>query len=1229
MIPAGGSMLCSKCQSANPDGAKFCMNCGASLTITCPKCATALPPGAKFCFNCGHNLAAQPPVDAPKAQPETQASGLHRFIPNELLAKLEAARAQGGIEGERRIMSMLFCDVKGSTAAAGQMDPEEWAGVINGAFEQMIRPIYQYEGIVARLMGDGLLAFFGAPVAHEDDPQRAILAGLGIVAAIRPYAQEIKRQWGIDLDVRVGINTGLVVVGAVGSDLRMEYTALGDAINLAARMEQTAQPGTVQIAEPIYRLVAPLFDFEVLENVEVKGKAAPVRAYRVLGAKAQPGSLRGIAGLRSQLVGRAHEVGVLQSAIERLQVGEGSIISVMGEAGLGKSRLVAELRDALAAGFDLAAAANDAHQLQWLEGRSRSYETNTPFSPFIDLLSSCFGLDKTPGDAEQYAHLKAQCELLFPARGEEVAPFLASLLGLAVTGADAERIRYLEPPMLRGQIFAHVTELVARLAQQPLVLFLDDLHWVDPTSLDLLEALIPLTQHYPLLLLAAFRPRRLERSWRFHESCEQEYAQHYTALALQPLDEEQSRQLVANLLYVENLPETVRRLILDKAEGNPFFVEEVIRSLLDNGLVVYADGAWRATEQIVHIDVPTTLVGVITARLDRLDDNTRRIVQAGAVLGREFIFETLADLYDAPELLEEGLAELQRRDMVREKGRAQHRLFAFKHVLTQEAAYNSILLSRRRELHRRAAASLVVRQPDRPADIAHHFIEARQQVQAVPYLVQAGDQATRNYASTEAMGFYRQVLELREIVEETALLRRAYEGLGNILALTGQLPEALAHYQAMLAFAESRNDTGIQVSALNKLAAVTALRMGQFAEAEPFLSRVERVAHEHDDALGIAEMSVIRCQMCTVQADFDAVVKHMGEVTAIGERLGSKEYMAMGLEHVASSLAYLTRYDEAETMAWQGLAVAREVGDREHEAWLLAVTLPLCLMRRGDFARVREVATEGAQMAARIGSLMTQVFGNWMMAELARWQGDYEEALRCGQSAAQAALPIENFMPFIAVQPLGALGLSYLEISPQFMDKVSDLHLHALRLLEAPGGSAGGGSAWADMGWCALTVGELEFAAGCFEKGLRDPSVLMLVERPRHMAGSALLASKQGRRDDALMWVEEACAYTEKREMHHMYPLVRLTSGRIHAAFGEHGHALSQLAIAENFAERLQMRPLLWQTQAAAASSLDALGRHQEAAQKRQAAQAVIQEIAGFFHDDTLRQAYLSQHSVN
>ncbi|MBI1802306.1 MAG: zinc-ribbon domain-containing protein, partial [Chloroflexi bacterium] len=291
-------MNCTHCQTPNPDTAKFCMNCGLALALICPECRTELPSAAKFCFNCGHRFggplrqAPDAPVRQAQDAPPPAQSPLRQFIPPELIAKLESARASGGMAGERRVVTMLFCDVKGSTAAAGQLDPEEWAEIMNGAFKHLIAPVYHYEGTLARLMGDAILAFFGAPIAHEDDPQRAVRAALEIIQSIRPYCQEVKRRWHLDFDVRVGINTGLVVVGAVGSDLRLEYTAMGDAINLASRMEQTAQPGTVQISADTYRLVAPLFECVELGGIEVKGKPEPVRAYRVVAPKLMPGDFR-------------------------------------------------------------------------------------------------------------------------------------------------------------------------------------------------------------------------------------------------------------------------------------------------------------------------------------------------------------------------------------------------------------------------------------------------------------------------------------------------------------------------------------------------------------------------------------------------------------------------------------------------------------------------------------------------------------------------------------------------------------------------------------------------------------------------------------------------------------------------------------------------------------------------------------------------------------------------
>src|SRR6266545_2677476 len=310
--------------------------------MNCPHCQALNPDQAKFCMNCGERLVPSSPVST--GETKSADFNLDRYLPQELMTKLESARARNSMMGERRVITMLFCDVKGSTAAAEKVDPEVWSDIMNGIFECMIRPIYKYEGTVPRLMCHAILAFFGAPIAHEDDPQRAVLAGLEIQEGIKDYAEQIRIKYGLEFGLRVGINTGLVVVGAIGSDLRMEYTAIGDAINLAARMEQTALPGSVQVTEETYRLVAPFFDFEALGEVEVKGKATPIKTYRPLRLRKSPGNLRGLEGLTSPLVGRELQLALLNGQIKQLKTGAGSFVAVIGEAGLGKSTLIVELK---------------------------------------------------------------------------------------------------------------------------------------------------------------------------------------------------------------------------------------------------------------------------------------------------------------------------------------------------------------------------------------------------------------------------------------------------------------------------------------------------------------------------------------------------------------------------------------------------------------------------------------------------------------------------------------------------------------------------------------------------------------------------------------------------------------------------------------------------------------------------------------------------------------------
>jgi tetratricopeptide (TPR) repeat protein len=534
-----------------------------------------------------------------------------------------------------------------------------------------------------------------------------------------------------------------------------------------------------------------------------------------------------------------------------------------------------------------------------------------------------------------------------------------------------------------------------------------------------------------------------------------------------------------------------------------------------------------------------------------------------------------------------------------------------------------MLLSNRRELHRRAADSLIARSPEASPEIARHLLEARLAARAVPYLVDSGDRAARAYATEEAIAYYRQALELQAAIPESGLLRQAYEGLGAALDFANRIDEAQANYEEMLKYSVSSGDIPMRISALNKIAGLKALRLGLFPEAEQFLAEAETLTRDYNENSGVAETALIRCQMCTIQADFDSVVEHMDLVIRVGKEINSREYEVMGFEHMANSMLYLTHYDESFEKAMEGLQIAREIGSRQHEAMLLCEAMPFCQIRNGDFEAARASVQEGLEIAQRIGLLYPQAMGGYILAEIARWQGRYEEALQHGRQALEAALPLEAFMPFYVVPVLGSLGMVYVEISEKFTDQIGEFHLHALRLLESPVARIGAGSAWADLGLCALMLGDLKIAEQAIEQGLTYPNIFMRMERPRHLAGAALLSIQRGNPDLAIEQIGEARGYALERKMRQLYPLVSLVEGKALKAKGELDAAVAAFERAEEEARELGMRSFIWQACAEAASVLADSGQKDEAENKRAAARAMVAEIAALFQDQTLRKAFL------
>ncbi|KPK92379.1 MAG: hypothetical protein AMJ88_11135 [Anaerolineae bacterium SM23_ 63] len=577
-------------------------------------------------MHCGQSLRTTTAVDADRH------TRLAATAPSSLIDKVRAA---SDLSGERRVVTVLHVDVVGSTALAEQMDIEPWTTVINGAFDRIVPIIYRYEGTIAHLVGDALLAFFGAPVAHEDDPIRALRAALDLIEVAGDYAEFVHQEHGVEFAMRACLNTGPVIMGSVGDDLKYEYNPVGGVVNLANRLKFAAKPETVLISENTYPFVEPLFDCVDLGAIEVKGRPEPVYAYQVIGPKAEPGQVRGLTGLESPMVGRDAELASLIQLCETVRAGLGRAVLIIGEPGLGKTRLIAEWKAAVnGIGHEPTA--------QWAQGHGLSYGQGLPYHLIIDLLQSLVLMPKGAGESEICASIQSFTEDLFGDAAIEVYPYLCHLLSLQLEGQALEQVRTLDPQALQAHYLTSLRRLLKVMAtDHPLVIILEDLHWADPSSIELLNKLLPLTSEAPILFCLVTRPEQDTPGWKLVTTAREILGGGLTEMTIEALSDLDSRQLVANLLEIEALPEGVRTHILQKAEGNPFFVEEVIRMLIDRGAIIQENGNWVAGAQIEEVEIPDNLQSLLLARIDRLPDEVKHTLRVASVIGRQFPLRVL------------------------------------------------------------------------------------------------------------------------------------------------------------------------------------------------------------------------------------------------------------------------------------------------------------------------------------------------------------------------------------------------------------------------------------------------------------------------------------------------------------------------------------------------------------------------------------------------------------
>jgi class 3 adenylate cyclase/predicted ATPase len=975
-------MRCASCGSANPDGAKFCIECAAPLRRRCPSCGLENLPQAKFCAECAAPLSARP---------------IAEVGPQEIEKRAEAQN-----EGERRQLTVMFCDVVDSTSLSAQLDPEEWRTVVRGYQTTCATVIRRLDGHVAQYLGDGLLVYFGYPRAHEDDALRAVRAGLEIIAALEDGRRERGAEGGLargapEIRVRIGIHTGLVVVGEIGEGRQRELLALGETPNLAARLQGLAAPDSLVISAATHRLITGLFDARDLGLHSVKGFPSPVQVYQVQGETGVRSRLEagGVGGF-TPLVGREEEVAFLRRRWEQVTAGHGQVVLLAGEPGIGKSRLVQVLTDFLAAEAYV--------RIEW---RCSPYHQSSAFHPVIDQLRRLLRFerdDTSENRREKLERMLEQHGLAFP----EAVQHIATLLSVPLPE------RYppltLDPQRLKQRILETLVAWLKQEAQrEPVLLIVEDLHWVDPSTLELLGLLVEGLAEERLFRLLTFRPD-------FHASWPM--LSNMTQLTLSRLARRQVEEMVGSIAGQQSLPAAVVQQVVAKTDGVPLFVEELTKAVLEAGRQVGTSAASsprppgaRPADAISNapLAIPTTLHDSLMARLDRLE-TVKEVAQLGATLGREFGYELIAAVSPLdPTGLQQALAKLIDAELLYQRGQPPQVRYIFKHALIQDAAYQSLLRSTRQRYHQQIARAIEERLPEtietQPELLAHHYTEAGLIEQALPYWQDAGQRAVRRSANLEAISHLGRGLALLKTLpdspeharRELALLialgvpLRATKGFG-----ASEVGEA---YSRALELCKQFGEPSQLAPILRGLWEFHELRAEYRTSrelGEQLLALARRVrdpdllliAHNvlGDNLFWLGEFAASRSHLEHSIALYD-VQQHQSHAFLYGYDCG-----VACLSFAAWSLWFLGYPDQALRSVERALSLAREQAHPFSVAMALMFATYLRHFRR-EYPMVRQLATEVLRMSTVPDALMWSGMGTiiegWVLAQ----EGEGAEAI--------------------------------------------------------------------------------------------------------------------------------------------------------------------------------------------------------------------------------------------
>jgi adenylate cyclase len=1000
---------CPNCQHENQPTAKFCTRCRAKLQRVCPACSAEFEPGDLFCGECGADLPAALPTASPP-QPLTLAEQFASF--QQALPQSFRDQLLTHAEGENRLVTVLFADMSRSVQTTGDLHPEDAAALISRLLKAMVDVLVKYQGRVDRFLGDGLLAVFGVPQAHESDPERSIQAALEIREAAR----------ALGMEVTAGINTGEVYAGGIGSEQHQEVTVMGAVVNLASRLQGKAEPGQILVGEATYRHTRRAFTFVSL-SLDVKGIARPVTAYAVESALPRPEKARGIEGLRAELIGRDEEFARLKEALAELLNGRGQMVTLIGEAGVGKSRLVAELRSVATASSPL-----------WLEGRCLELGMTASYWLFIDLFRDYFAWGPEEDEQARGERLAA-CLREFVAQGlltgervEEMGPLLGNLLSLRFGTDWDDRLKNASPEQIRHQTFLALRDFFATLARrQPVILVLEDLHWADSLSLDVISLLMETLTRDPLLLFCVYRPEREHKCWRLGSIADQKCAGRYTELNLRELTPAQSRRLVEALLTIENLPASVKDLILEKSRGNPFFVEEVVRSLIASGMVYQDDKVWRAKEGIEAVSVPESVQSVILSRVDRLERELREVLERAAVIGRLFRRRLLERTTAQATALETALWQLEDQALIYQERVVPEEEYSFKHVLTQETIYQSILRRRRTGFHQQVAEAMealyVEGLEEYYEQLAYHYERSGADEKAIEYLLKAGEKARRAYLNEAAIGYFQRALERLDKTGMGGPLGEwrleALKGLGQIHHGIGRVREAEAYFRQAIVVGKEISLAPQELVRLYWWLGDSLFWQSRYAETGPIAEEGLALLGDDTESVGAALMNQhlgrhhrnaefierlpyseeLRPAYGLIAGAYAFGDKNLEEATRWIQALERQarqhhDLRALGGNYFNMARAVLGASGDlrgAISRYQAGLEVLDRIGDTKHASWCV-IQCGVAYLALGDIQNAEAYTKRGLEGIERVGMRRDIAFSQTILGTLALCRGAWEEA---------------------------------------------------------------------------------------------------------------------------------------------------------------------------------------------------------------------------------------------